>query len=869
MIRDNREATWPFLCALFCLFVLSIAAPRIWQRNIHIWSDGVSGIDEMGSVDSTSGQSTLSTWREEPKDDGDLAATLLSEGGAGLESAIHSQSAISRVGEMQLATPGPKYGQGLADLDWADLGLPDLVESSDQGDAPEESLDAEVLESEVLESEVLEDNRDMSLVEGVTVVLPEEIPLTGSPVAEPGGWSSGSLGWPEALFGQLDILAWNCETGEWARSTARQVRRLGRAMADGPDEAVSIVQLLDELALGAESLADSLEDTPLASDVRKAGRSLRRRTFVWRWVISAGGPAATIAHRGAGDGERIRSCLVRIDELLGNSAESSSWREFLALHRLEAMAAGADGGSSEQGWALALEVLWRLNQPGLTDQQREFIAGGPMAELQSELCDWVGGPVDLGQLMEHVERYEVTGSVGDARRLTRDLIRLQVSPVAEHRDFGQHLQSNYRRANVRIAVTEELLNRMIPPRKEEYQWMRDRVLGMPVSGHQWTDTDVAIHMVPDPRRLRMALEIDGLVSSLTSSNSGPATFHNNSESTYTAHKEMELNASGLHFQPAQVSVDNVTHLRSVRTDLDGIPLIASLAREIARSEHQKNRTRIKREVKQKVLRRAQRQIDEESEARLGKLSQRLTDRVVEPLNAMSIGPTMVGAWTDEKRMTMELRLAGNVQLGASTARPWAPSDSLASCQIHESALNNMVAGLELDGRTFTLAELRRHLADRFKRPELAAIETEHDDVSITFAESDAAQIQFEDGRIAIRLSVAKLRQSRRAWSNFQVLVYYRARVSGHSAELVRDGVIQLVGRQDFRSQIALRGIFSKTFSKQRPWQVLPERLANDPGMNGLCVTQLDLVDGWLGVALGPVRSGSRPSVAQRHSATAQ
>ena len=860
MIRDSREATWPFLCALFCLFVLSITAPRVWQRSIHVWPDGVSAIDAIGSVD---GQSTISTstWREDPKEDNDLAANILSQGGPDLGSAIHLQSEISRLGEMQLATPGPKYGRGMVDPSWADLGLPGSVESSDEAGVSED-----LLETAMPETAVAEDNRDMSLVEGVAVVLPEEIPLLAAPVDKPG---SGPLVWPEALFGQLDALAWNCETGEWARSTSRLVRRLGRTMADGSDEAVSIVRVLDDLALQADSLADGLEDTLRASDVREAGRSLGRRTYVWRWVISAGGPTATIADRGPCDRDRVRRCLVRIDRLLGASAESSAWREFLVFDRLKAMTARADADRSERDWALCLEVLSRLNQPGLTDQQREFIAGGPIAELRPGLCDWVGGPVNLGRLMEHVERYEVTGSVDDARRLSKDLIRLQVSPVAEHREFGRRLQGGYRRANVRIAVTEELLNRMIPPREEKYEFVRDRVLNLPVSGHQWTDTDVAIRMVPDSRRLCMALEIDGLVSSLTSSSSGPATFHNGSESTYKAHKEMELKTSGLHFQPAQVSVDNFTQLQSVRTDLDGIPLIGPLAREIARSEHQKNRPKIRREVEQKVLQRAKRQIDEESEARLGKLSERLTDRVVEPLNAMSIGPTMVEAHTNQERMTMQLRLAGDVQLGAHTARPWAPSDSLASCQIHESALNNLVAGLELNGKTYTLAELRRHIADRFKRPELAAIETENDDVSITFDQSDAVRIRFEDGRIAIRLSVAKLRQARRTWSNFQVLVYYRAEVSGDSAQLARDGVVRLVGRLDFRSQIVLRGIFSKTFSKQQPWQVLPEGLARDPSMQGLCVTQLAFADGWLGLALGPLRSASRPSVAQRPAATAE
>ena len=834
MTANSREATWTLFCALFCLFVLSIAAPRGWQRRPHARQGVVSRNDATDSIESAPGQSMISMQWDEPGDDGDFVATIASKGGTDLRSAINLRSAIPGIGEMQLAAPGPKYGREMEDSGWDDLVLPELVEPSKDGDAP------------------------------------DEIPLPAPPSKKPSAWGSGSLGWPESLFAQLDRLSWNCQTGEWARSTARQVRRLGRAMADGSDEAVSIVELLDELALRADGLADGLGDTLLASDIREAGRALGRRTNVWRWVVSAGGPTATIAQRGPGDRARIERCLVRIDRLLGDAAESSAWREFLTLDRLKAAITDCgDTGPNEQGHAVSMKVLSRLAQPGLTDQQREFIAGGPIGELRSELRDWMGGPVNLGWLMEHVERYEVTGSAGDARRLTADLIRLQVSPVADHRKFGRRLQGSYRQANVRIAVTAELLNRMIPPRGEEYEWVRDQVLGMPVRGHQWTDTDVAIRMVPDSRQLRMALDIDGSVSSLTSSSSGPATFHNNSEASYTAQKEIELNTSGLRFHPAQVSVDNSTYLRSVKTNLDGIPLIGSLVREIARSEHQKKRSQVKREVKEKVLQRAKQRIDEESEARMGKLGERLTDRVVQPLAAMSIDPTMVRARTDEERMTMELRLAGDVQLGAHTARPWAPSDSLASCQIHESALSNVVAGLKLDGKTYTLAELRRHLADSFKRPELAAIETEYDDVSITFAASEAAQIRFEDGRITIRLSVAKLRQSRRAWSNFQVLVHYRPEMNEHSPELVRDGVIQLVGRLNIRSQIVLRGIFSKTFSKQQSWQVLPEGLARDPSMDGLCVTQLTLTNGWLGVALGPDRSTLRQSVAQRPSATAQ
>ena len=62
------------------------------------------------------------------------------------------------------------------------------------------------------------------------------------------------------------------------------------------------------------------------------------------------------------------------------------------------------------------------------------------------------------------------------------------------------------------------------------------------------------------------------------------------------------------------------------------------------------------------------------------------------------------------RLTVRLRVASPNQLGGHTARPQAPSDSLGSVQVHESAINNALDQLHLASRTFTLPELYQHLA---------------------------------------------------------------------------------------------------------------------------------------------------------------
>ncbi|HYW79712.1 MAG TPA: hypothetical protein VE890_09055, partial [Thermoguttaceae bacterium] len=82
--------------------------------------------------------------------------------------------------------------------------------------------------------------------------------------------------------------------------------------------------------------------------------------------------------------------------------------------------------------------------------------------------------------------------------------------------------------------------------------------------------------------------------------------------------------------------------------------------------------------------------------------------------------------------------------------------------------------------------------------------------------------------------------------------FYRPEVDGRSIQLVRDGVVQLVGeRMSMGSRIAVRGIFAKTFSKNRPWKITPETVVDHPKLSDLVVTQLTIEDGWLGIALGP------------------
>ena len=364
----------------------------------------------------------------------------------------------------------------------------------------------------------------------------------------------------------------------------------------------------------------------------------------------------------------------------------------------------------------------------------------------------------------------------------------------------------------------------MPQREPELTWITDRVLGKPVHGPTAMAAEVLVRFIPDRRRLRLALDVEGVVQARTSASAGPATFLNDSESFYSGWKELELDLAGVRTNPARVYVANETQLRGLRTDLDPIPLLGPLVREVARSQHQQRQGEAQAEVRQKVAWRARRQIDDEADTQFADVNRRLQEKVLAPLGMMGVEPALVEAETAEHEMTMRLRLAGDEQLAASTPRPQAPAGSLVSMQVHESALNNVIAGLDLAGRTFTLAQLRAHLAERLERPELNEKASENDDVIVTFATDDPVAVRCADGEISVRLKFVSLIK-RRADGTTSNSARYRPVARGREAELVREGVVELTGsRLPMRAQIALRGVASKIFAPDEPIALTPEKM---------------------------------------------
>lgn len=901
--QDN--SIWPFLCLLTCLFVLSATSPRAWEKELAQRNPGHVPEASQRSISHTSpsamlaknspvvsGLASIPCVADDPSVGLSHRESLPAESTARLD----PEPASDPAGEFVEAVPASKLADQLVEI--ADVD-PD-VDPADPNDAllagpmdaswfPEpmapETIPQEEAMAELPWAGDVDDlaadampSLDFTSVPAAAQPEPKDLaaPLSvddlapAQPVASAADLARDALvaeTWhqPQALLERLEPLAWECETGPWARDVASLLRKLGRAYSLQSDETWDILGQLNDLCEAGSQLATRLDDPSLASAVRRTRHALRRRVDIWE-LATAGGPADEVAPAWAAT-EELALCLADVQSLVGDSPEGRQWQHYLQLDALRDLVEGRRRGEEDRATALASEMLNRLARQSMTPEQQQFLARKPLAQLREKLRDWTEQPAATATLLEMLERYEQTGEPRDARALATAQLRLAVAPTAEQRKLANRLESHYRNANVRFTVCGKLLDRFAPEQKSETDWVRDRVLGNPVCGTSVTTTDLAIQLVPDPARLRIALVIRGLVASETSAFAGPATFFNSSASAFAARKDLELGVGSIQAWPTNVNVENNTRLRGLQTEFDAIPILGSVVQEIALSQHRQKQGQADWEVKQKIVDRVSSQIDGEVSERLGQFSQRLNDRLFGPLAELSLGPAVIGADTDQERMTMRLRIAAPRQLGANTPRPQAPVNCLASLQIHESALNNVAERLEFDGQTFTLEQLRRRIATRMNRPEMLQNQTPYDeDLTIAFAPQNAIQVRCRDGRFEITLSIATLWQADNRWDEFQVQAFYRPELAAGRVELVRDGVVYLIGDGlNMRSQIALRGIFSKAFSKQRPMEITPDAWFEDARMAGLGVTQFVVEDGWIGAALGTESSQDSAGLARRPS----
>ena len=700
---------------------------------------------------------------------------------------------------------------------------------------------------------------------------PRNTPRPTKPAANKAADDAQQSAWisPTALLEKLHELAGKPATATWAIRVESLIRAIANAMSES-ESAEQTLQDLESARLDGIDLANELArqqtSAGLASELRRACHAIDRRASAWKIASELRAREASIRPVIVGSNQRLRERLLAVlnataadssqMESLSMRDRSDRWRRYLMTDRLSGLLEAPDATPIADRRRLAADIARRISSAVLTPSQRRFVESGPIAALGDELQVWGGPPTDTTQTLVSLEAYELSRSPRLAQRIVNDTRMLGASSTALHRDLAEQIEQKYRNANLRVAVSDQLLRRYLPPPQPTVEPVHTRIAGALVRGQAYTQTNLSVRLLPDPFVWRFGLEARGTVQSRTFANPGPVVFRNRSATTFLGRKLITVERRGMRTAPAVCEANSRMQLVGLSTDYDNVPLLGNVVRSRALDEQASRRPLARRQSENRVSTRVSRSLDEQSAPMLAKLKQRYSTSVLDRADALGLTVEPVELRTTQSRLIARMRVANDRQLAAHTPRNRAPSDSLASLQLHESVLNNMLGGLGVEGKVRTPAELQKLVQDRLQLPERPVEESEKK-IKLLFASDEPLRIMLDGGRAELVLSIREMVVDRGRYKNFKVHAFYEPEAEGIEARLVRSGGIQIEGRMRAAKRVQLHGVFNQVFHEDRALPLLELPEGGEPRLAGLMVTQLVIGDGWLGLAIGPAADGQR------------
>jgi hypothetical protein len=291
---------------------------------------------------------------------------------------------------------------------------------------------------------------------------------------------------------------------------------------------------------------------------------------------------------------------------------------------------------------------------------------------------------------------------------------------------------------------------------------------------------------------------------------------------------------------------------------------------LVREQFNQKRGVARRITERIIARETDAEIDRKLAENLKKAEKELNDRILGPLQRLALDPMVVSMSTTQDRLAIRYRLAHEMQLGANTPRPRAPGECLTSFQLHQTVLNNAIDKIGLSGKDWRLKDLYQSIGKVFQAEWTPPAEVP-DDIVVRFADHRPITIEMDEGKMRLQLRIAKFQRDEGInANNFIVTSTYIPVAEGLKAGLVRDpeGAIEIQAKHlPVGERLALRVIFSKVFVSNPEIPLISEQWSQDARAQGLAVSQLDIRDGWLAVAISEADSPLAAEVAEKAKAT--
>lgn len=550
------------------------------------------------------------------------------------------------------------------------------------------------------------------------------------------------------------------------------------------------------------------------------------------------------------------------------------WVPYLQLDALTNAASTLD--SSPSTVDLLGQVTGKLSPDAdWTEAQKEFLSRPSLARLTtvvSAVSEAVKAPKDAdprakvrelaGQFLTSLDEYEATGSTTAAAQARMAYQALKdFSP-----DRGSHLaelmRAYYFNFNMRVVVSEGLMQRVMSDNRNESSWVNQCVMGARVNGSQFTNTSINVDLRPSMDRALITMTVDGTVQANTTGTTDQATVFASGYHRFHAEKGVLFDGRSFSSTQATVGVNANTQIYSAQSNLSRIPLLGRIADGIALGVAQDKSGEANQYTSNQIRNEVGPRLDNEAQSKFDKTNLELETRVWGPLREQGMYPDAMHWCSTDSEIQIRTRLMDVDELGGANPAPniAMPAGGVL-IQTHESLLSNFAERFEFAGKTMKESEVRQTLRERLKKllgkdveiaePVVPEGEKPQDN-TLVFAATDPIRFQVEGGHVKYIMRVGMIPQNGEEIPTQIITVPMTFRVEGNKIIMVRGnvGVKPLAKVDNPMLQITRARIMIQNIQRSIPQT--KEMEANlDREMNGkqvhLSIVGIDARDGWVSV----------------------
>lgn len=632
-------------------------------------------------------------------------------------------------------------------------------------------------------------------------------------------------------------------------------------LGDCSAESLECIKTLDGIADQMLQLASQQSVMEVAESTARTAYSIKRRTQLWKGVAACLQQTDTPEQLAARNFSR-EELAKRIEKVLAEAVVTGDvpgWRTYLMIDDLELMA--NENTLHDRNIHTARLLLDRISWKGVTAAQSAFLTSASVRDLAIYIQGLAIQPIDYRKLLSDFETLENDSMHRCSMTIVSALQSLRYSENPNQLALSEAISTYYRNANVRVAISSDLINRFVPENAEASRPVHQNILGANTTGTGQVRSKLNVSLVPNKQAWQVKLQLNANVTSKTASEKWPAVVHSASNVDVVSSREITITPDQLNIaQDGPASVKSNDRVRNVETDFDGLPIVSDLVRFFVDQQLKEQRPIARKITQNLVKEETNREFDAQLNKQLQGVQEKLQQKVIQPLQFIGIDSDVVDLETTDTRLIGRYRIASYDALAANTPRPQAPTDSLFSIQVHQSAINNTFQQLKLGGRDWQIAELLAYLSERLHlkldaEPDLPAA------VVLRFEEQNPISVEFADNQILLALRIARLSEPGRLdLKHFIIRVTYAIDANGLNADLVRNGAISVDGeRLGMRDRLPLRAIFGRVFAAHSRIQLVKPEVLADKRLEGLAVSQVVSREGWLAFAISPTHS---PNVAQ-------